>query len=172
MEIINIGGVFMHSYENNVYLLFPLKVFEVRKKINKIEKMNRQNVEYDVLITEVKDDILRVSKEILEHIEIVYKENKIDDSEFNEFGVVIANLTQYLCQEIDKLDHVKEEVGEMIKTFYDPKVEQRGIEKGIKLTAENMLKDGEPIDKIKRYTGLNEEVINDLKKAIDVKGEH
>lgn len=35
-----------------------------------------------------------------------------------------------------------------------------------------MLKDGEPIEKIKRYTGLNEEVINDLKKAIDVKGEH
>jgi hypothetical protein len=64
----------------------------------------------------------------------------------------------------------------MIKTFYDPKVEERGIEKGIeqgiKLIATNMIKDGESNEKINRYTGLDEKVIMELRKLIEGKGEH
>lgn len=64
----------------------------------------------------------------------------------------------------------------MIETLNFSKGEQRGfekcIEKGIKLTAENMIKDGESAEKIKKYTGLNEETINELKKLIETKGEH
>jgi hypothetical protein len=63
----------------------------------------------------------------LEHIEVIYIERKVETTEFNEFGVVIANLTLYLCQEVDNLSHVDEEVNDMIKTFYDPEVEKRGI---------------------------------------------
>ena len=117
-------------YKNNMYLLFPLKVFEVRKKITKVKYLSKENPKYDLLIKEIKGDILKVTKEILEHIEVIYKEKKIDTSEYNEFGVVITNLTLYLCQEVDKLSYVDEEVNEMIKTFYDPEVEKRGIQIG------------------------------------------
>ena len=59
-------------YNNNMYLLFPLKVFQVRKKITKTKGMKEENPKYSVLIKEIRDDILKVSKEILEHIEIIY----------------------------------------------------------------------------------------------------
>ena len=56
-----------------------------------------------------------------------------------------------MCREIDKLSSIDKEVADLIKTLYDPKVEQRGIEKGmergiekaIRLTAENMINDGD-----------------------------
>jgi hypothetical protein len=82
------------------------------------------------LIRTTKDDILKVSKEILEHIDIIYNENKIDTSEYNEFCVAIGNLTLYLCQEVDKLNSIKEEVSALFKTFYDPEVEKRGELRG------------------------------------------
>ena len=112
-------------YENNLYLLFPLKVFEVRKKISKAKLISLDNPRHHLLIKDIRDDILKVTRDILEHIDVIYKDKKIDDSEYNEFGVVIANLTVYLCQEIDKLSDVNEEVTEMVKTFYDPKVAER-----------------------------------------------
>jgi hypothetical protein len=109
-------------HQNNMYLLFPLKVFEVRKKITRVKRMKEENPRYSILIKEIRDDILKVSKEILEHIDVIYTENKISDSEYNEFAVVIANLTMYLCQEVDKLEDVEEAVSKMVKTFYDPKI--------------------------------------------------
>jgi uncharacterized coiled-coil DUF342 family protein len=114
-------------YKNNMYLLFPLKVFGVRKKINKVKGMNEYNPRFGVLIKEIRDDILKVIKEILEHIEVIYNENKIDAAEYNEFGVVISNLAMYLFQEIHRLEEIEEEVNTMVKTFYDPKVEARGV---------------------------------------------
>ncbi|WP_241428122.1 hypothetical protein [Clostridium sp. DJ247] len=58
----------------------------------------------------------------------------------------------------------------MVKSFYDPKVEERGIQKGkIKEkieTATEMIKDGEPIEKIKKYTKLDENMILELIKQI------
>jgi hypothetical protein len=117
-------------YKNNMYLLFPLKIFEVRKKITKAKGMKEENPKYSILIKGIRDDILKVTNEILEHIEIIYNENKIDTSEYNEFGVIIANLTMYLCEEIGKLQNIEEEVSILVKTFYDPKVEERGIEIG------------------------------------------
>lgn len=56
--------------------------------------------------------------------------------------------------------------------------EQRGIEEGIELgmqkgelkrarkTTKNMLLDGETIEKIMRYTGLNEEEIEEVKREM------
>jgi DNA repair exonuclease SbcCD ATPase subunit len=114
-----------------MYLLFPLKVFQVRTKITKVKNMNEYNPKYSMLLKEIKNDILKVSKEILEHIDIINNENKITTSEYNEFAVVIANLTMYLCQEVDKLESVEEEVTTLVKTFYDPEVEKRGEARGI-----------------------------------------
>jgi hypothetical protein len=77
---------------------------------------------------------------------------------------------------------------EMVKSFYDPEVEARGMEKGIqkgiqkgmekgiekatKNIAENMIKDGDTDEKIKRCTGLKEEDIYKLRKLLETQGEH
>ena len=85
-------------------------------------------------------------------------------------------LKSYLLNKYELKDDVDKEVKIMFKGFYDPKIEaigvEKGIEKGIKLVAENMIKDGNPIEKIKMYTGLNEEQIDELKRLIETKGEH
>lgn len=163
-------------YEKNMYLLLPMKVFEVRKKINKIKLCNHKSPKYEILIREAKNDILNITKEVSEYIEILYEEGKIEDTEYNEYGVVIANLSLYVCREIDKLSSIDKEVADLIKTLYDPKVEQKGIEKGfekaIRLTAENMIKDGDSNEKIKRCTGLDDSVIAELRKFIETKGAH
>jgi len=60
-----------------------------------------------------------------------------------------------------------EEVHNMTKTLYDPAVEERGIkigiEKGIKEMVREMLLDGESIEKIKKYSKLSEEEIEEIK---------
>ena len=151
-------------YRNNMYLLFPLKVFEVRKKITKVKYMNKGNHKYDLLIKEIKGDILKVTKEILEHIEVVYKEKRIEAAEFNEFGVVISNLTLYLCQEVDKLSYVDEEVNDMIKTFYDPEVEKRGIKIGKREDIFELLEDVGSISDFTKKLVEKEENLDVLKK--------
>lgn len=54
----------------------------------------------------------------------------------------------------------------MIKSFYDPKVEERGVKIGIEKgkidTASEMIRDGEPIERIKKYTKLDENKILQL----------
>jgi hypothetical protein len=167
-------------YASNMYLLFPLKIFQVRNKITKVKKMKEDNPKYSILIKEIRDDILKVSKEILEHIEVIYKESKIDTAEYNDFAVVIGNLTLYLCQEVAKLDSIKEEVGTLFKTFYDPEVEkrgelrgelrgeQRGMDKTIKAT--KMLIAGEDDIKIQQETGLTAEQIDKIKEVLKPQG--
>ena len=102
----------------------------------------------------------------MEHIEIIYKDEKIEVAEFNEFAVVIANLTIYLCQEIDKLSEVEEVVTNMVKTFYDPEVEKRGEKRAIEKVAINMLKKGKSIQDIIEATELTYEKILELKGSI------
>lgn len=69
----------------NTYLSFKPKMtrasaYEVRKKISKAKVLNRDNPMYALLINEIKDDILNATREILEHIDVIYEEDKIDDS--------------------------------------------------------------------------------------------
>jgi hypothetical protein len=155
-------------YQNNMCLLFPLKVFQVRKKITKAKGMKEENPKYSLLIKEIRDDILKVTKEILEHIEIIYKENKIDTSEYNEFAVVIGNLTLYLCQEVEKLESIKEEVSNLFKTFYDPEVEKRGILKAKREDIFELLDDIGTISEDIKTLVQKEEDFEKLKKWLKV----
>lgn len=101
---------------------------------------------------------------------------------------VIENLNSYLLDKYNLEGIGESEVKEMVKSFYDPKVGAKGIEKGIeegivkgeivgiekgiKFVAENIIKDGDSVEKIKRNTGLSEKQINELKRLLEVKGEH
>ena len=80
------------------------------------------------------------------------------------------NINSYFLGMYGRYTDFDEEVKEMVKSFYDPKVEERGIEKGIERgkieTAAEMIKEGEPIEKIKKYTKLDENKILELMKQI------
>ncbi|AKN29968.1 hypothetical protein Ccar_03615 [Clostridium carboxidivorans P7] len=85
----------------------------------------------------------------------------------------IENINSYFLSMYGKYTNFDEEVKDMVKSFYDPKVEERGVQKG-KMeekieTAAEMIKEGEPIEKIKKYTKLDENKILELIKKIENK---
>lgn len=113
-------------YQDNMYLLLPLKVFSIRKEIDKLRRLKEDNENYDILIARIKDDILNLTREILEYLDFLYNERKINVSVYNDFTVAMTNLTKYLLGQIDKLNHLSEEVREMVETFYNPKIKEEG----------------------------------------------
>jgi predicted transposase/invertase (TIGR01784 family) len=55
----------------------------------------------------------------------------------------------------------------MVKSFYDPKVEERGIEKGKIEVARNLLKMGMDLLAIMQATGLTKEEIEKIKENMN-----
>ncbi|MBV7273748.1 hypothetical protein JMF89_09695 [Clostridiaceae bacterium UIB06] len=86
--------------------------------------------------------------------------------DYDEMTSVIENINSYFLSMYGKYKDFDEEVKDMVKSFYDPKVEERGIEKGKIEIASEMIKEGEPIEKIKKYTKLDENKILELMKQI------
>jgi len=78
------------------------------------------------LIAEIKDEILNLTREILEYLDSLYSESKIDASVYNDLTVAMTNLIKYLLGQIDKLNYLSEEVREMVETFYNPKIKEEG----------------------------------------------
>lgn len=101
MSIIINRGVFYvlfnleRLYQDNMYLLLPLKVFSIRKEIDKLRRLKEDNENYDILIARIKDDILNLTREILEYLDFLYNERKINVSVYNDFTVAMTNLTKY-----------------------------------------------------------------------------
>ena len=67
---------------------------------------------------------------ILTAINKAYYGGKINISDFNEMNIIIDNLNCYLGDIYGKYGDLEEEVRFMVKSFYAPKVEEKGREKG------------------------------------------
>ncbi|MBI6874912.1 hypothetical protein I6U51_19770 [Clostridium aciditolerans] len=127
---------------------------------------------------DVYNELKIVIEDTLKAIDLSYNGNKITLEDYDEMTSTIENINSYFLGMYGKYTDFDEEVREMVKSFYDPKVEERGIEKGIERgkiqgkieekieTATEMIKDGEPIEKIKKYTKLDENKILELIKQI------
>jgi predicted transposase/invertase (TIGR01784 family) len=125
-------------------------------------------------------------KNQLKAIDLSYNNNsKIDLEDYDEMTSAIENINSYFLGMYGKYTDFDEEVKEMVKSFYDPKVEERGVQKGIEKgiergiekgvergkieIAEEMIKEGESIEKIKKYTKLQENKILELIKQMENK---
>lgn len=116
-----------------------------------------------------------VRKEDLKAIDLSYNNNKITLEDYDEMTSAIENINSYFLSMYGKYTDFDEEVKYMVKSFYDPKVEERGVQKGIEKgkmeekieMAAEMIKEGEPIEKIKKYTKLDENKILELIKKIE-----
>ncbi len=51
--------------------------------------------------------------------------------------IIMENINSYFLDMYGKYENIDEEVRVMVKSFYDPKVEERGIEKGIEKGEKN-----------------------------------
>jgi hypothetical protein len=155
-------------YEENMYLLYPLQIFNLRRELERLKGRINKETERKNIYEQMKLTIV----ETVKAIDKAYKDAKIDIKTYDEMTTVLLNLNSYLINVYRVEGDVEEEMLKVVKSLYDPKVEERGIEKGIKIAAENMIKDGDSNDKIKRCTGLDESIIMEIRKLIEAKGEH
>ncbi len=80
--------------------------------------------------------------------------------------IIIENINSYFLDMYGKYENIDEEVRVMVKSFYDPKVEERGIEKGEKNKAIEIAKNLLDIlddETISMKTGLTIEEVKALR---------
>lgn len=102
------------------------------------------------------------------------KNGKINIRDYDEMTTIIENINSYFLDMYGKYENIDEEVRNMVKSFYDPKVEERGIQKGIERgmvqgiekgkieVARNLLKMGMDLLAIVQATGLSKEEIKKI----------
>ena len=152
--------------KENMYLLLPLQIFRLRKKMHQISCSSLPLEKKKSKMIIVYSQLKIVIEDTLKAIDLSYNDNRITLEDYDEMTSAIENINSYFLDMYGKYADIDEEVREMVKSFYDPKVEERGILKGKIETATEMIKDGEPIEKIKKYTKLDENKILELMKKI------
>ncbi|MEL5864853.1 hypothetical protein [Clostridium cochlearium] len=107
-----------------------------------------------------------IIKNTLEYIDKAYENGKINIRDYDEMTTIIENINSYFLDMYGKYENIDEEVRNMVKSFYDPKVEERGIQKGIEKgkieVARNLLKMGMDLLAIVQATGLSKEEIKKI----------
>jgi len=163
-------------YKENMYLLYPLQIFKLRKNMKEISSSNRSQEIKESQMLQLYEELKGLIEKTLQAIDKAYEDGKIDINDYDTMNTVIENLNSYFLNMYGKYRDLDKEVSDMVKSFYDPKVEEKGKEEGKiegkKLVAKNMLLDGEDVVKIKKYTGLSDEDINKIKRLIEGEGNH
>jgi hypothetical protein len=167
-------------YEENMYLLYPLQIIKLRKDMERIKNSKGTESYINNRISLLNKRLIEVVRESLEAIDKAYKDGKIDINDYDEMTIIIENLNSYLINKYNIKSNVEKEISVMVKSFYDPEVEARGmekgiakgIEKGIEKVAANMLLHGEKEENVKKYTGLSDEQIEKIKEYIKSQGTH
>lgn len=72
-----------------------------------------------------------IIKNTLEYIDKAYENDKTNINDYDEMTTVIENINSYFLDMHGKYENIEEKVRNMVKSFYDSKVEERGIQKGI-----------------------------------------
>jgi hypothetical protein len=114
-------------YEENLYLLYPLQIFRLRKEMEQV--YNRKNPEVSTL-NGLHSRLIETVNAAVKAIDKAYEHGKIELSTYNEMIKTLSNLNAYLIDVYRMPEQYEEEVKVMVKTFYDPKVEARGEAKG------------------------------------------
>ena len=167
-------------HQENMYLLYPLQIFKLRKRMNEVSSSNKSEEVKKSEMFKLYEEMMLLLKNTLTAIDKAYEDGKIEVSDYHEMNIVIENLSLYFINMYGKYRDFDLEVESMVKSFYDPRVEERGIEKGIERGREiekfdivqNMLVDGESKDKIKKYTGVTDTDIERISKILETQGEH
>lgn len=109
-----------------MYPLLPLKLFSLRKDIEKAYSSGNKD-KLNELLHKAKELAFKLAEESNE----LYRNHEIIDDDFSKFLTAIQNLIEYLNRVYFKDNIIEEEVIKMTKTLFDPVVEERGIEIGI-----------------------------------------
>ena len=120
-----------------MYLLIPLQLFNLRKKLHSAKKKNdiNTNKELSIVARNLAEKLANESKELFDQDEIL-------GEDFHSMLLAIQNLIEYLNRNYIDDENLEEEVNIMTKSLYDPEVEKKGIEKGIEQGIKQGMKEG------------------------------
>jgi len=114
-----------------MYLLYPLQLFKLRKSMEQISNSSRSYKYKQIEMMKIYDSLKDTVNKTLNAIDKAYYDGKINISDFNEMNIIIDNLNCYFGDMYGKYGDIEEEVRFMVKSFYDPKVEEKGRNQGI-----------------------------------------
>ena len=117
-------------YNENMYLLYPLQLFKLRKSMEQISNSSRSYKYKQNEMTKIYDSLKDTVNKTLTAIDKAYYDGKINILDFNEMNIIIDNLNCYFGDMYGKYGDIEEEVRFMVKSFYDPKVEEKGRNEG------------------------------------------
>ena len=121
--------------EKKMYPLMPLQLFNLRKELEKAHNKNDLNK-----IKELSKKAKNLAGKLAKESAKLFEEDEILGEDFHKMLLAIQNLIEYLNRNYMKDENIENEVNKMTKTLYDPEVEKRGIEKGIKQGIEQGIK--------------------------------
>lgn len=113
--------------EKKMYPLMPLQLFNLRKELEKAHNKNDLKK-----IKELSQKAKNLAEKLAKESAKLFEEDEILGEDFHKMLLAIQNLIEYLNRNYMKDENIENEVNKMTKTLYDPEVEKRGIEKGIK----------------------------------------
>lgn len=121
--------------EKKMYPLMPLQLFNLRKELEKAHNKNDLKK-----IKELSQKAKNLAEKLAKESAKLFEEDEILGEDFHKMLLAIQNLIEYLNRNYMKDENIENEVNKMTKTLYDPEVEKRGIEKGIKQGIEQGIK--------------------------------
>ena len=107
-------------YNKQMYLLLPLQVFKFRKHLKAKGKMDE----------EAYQNLLHTAEEVIKTITLALAEKKITAEDAGEMNAIMVNIIEYLYGKYSDYCKIDQEVKNMIKTFYDPGLVEKGRQAG------------------------------------------
>ncbi|MGQ9824746.1 MAG: DUF4351 domain-containing protein [Desulfotomaculales bacterium] len=107
-------------YAQKMYLLLPLQVFKIRKYLKSKGKMDE----------EIYQNLLETAEEVVKTITLALAEEKITPEDAGEMHAIMINVMEYLYSKYGDYNRIEQEVKNMIKTFYDPGLVEKGRQEG------------------------------------------
>ena len=148
---------FRRKIEKKMYLLIPLQLFNLRKKLHSAKKKNDINTikELSIVARNLAEKLANESKELFDQDEIL-------GEDFHSMLLAIQNLIEYLNRNYIDDENLEEEVNIMTKSLYDPEVEKKGIEKGYEEIVLNMLGEGLDEATISKFTKIDIQKVKEI----------
>ncbi len=147
--------------EKKMYPLMPLQLFNLRKELEKAHNKNDLKK-----IKELSKKAKNLAEKLAKESAQLFEEDEILGEDFHKMLLAIQNLIEYLNRNYMKDENIENEVNKMTKTLYDPEIEKRGIEKGIKSAIEKLLLSGMDAEKIASILDVDiclvKEILNKL----------
>ncbi len=113
--------------EKELYPLLPLQLFTLRHKLKRLKKLKDEPPE---IFQAAKDEIKAIITEVGAESQRLSDIKAITGEDYHKMLLATQNLFNYLNRKYGKIEQLDEEVGEMIKTLYDPKVAESARDEG------------------------------------------